>query len=527
MTYGTDINSFITINEEAIFSKSQKNPVYIVLMHSGTPLANAIKKVTGDEFSHACISFNSKLDPLYSFGTKGKGEKGIGFTINDPKDKFFTKFNSKYRVYVMYVTDKAYKSMKNRLSYFTNHKDTLKYDFKGLFDIWFGKESEDHEKWFCSRFVMEIISKAQELSKVPSLWKPNDITKLQNISLVNRGFDFFNYDYKVTEKHCNDIKKGKYSPSDVIYESNHSEYLNYMTTGSESYLYEEYKRIYKNYNYKIPEVGFPTNDRDDYLAVKDAAINAAKGYYTFDTKDENKIYPFKFYNTLELERDKYIELITGNCPPMKRDQANLYQINISDEWRKISVIMIAIPGEIFAMYLLLDNNVLYRFNYRGVMFQENYIDIEDESTKYYKNPAMQLKIKNTKKKTSQTKAGNYFGKSPSVPTPKVKKNIKESTDTTERELLAKALYAKKLLTKEIISCKDCAYMYKDIMLPYAKDNSFAVIGWNLNKAKDNDLIEFPKCRRAVFNYCSKIFNDINKEYCLNMDDSCFYVEKIN
>ena len=70
-----DIDESVTINEEAIFSKTQKNPVYIVLIHSGTPLANAIKKVTGDEFSHACISFNSKLDPLYSFGTKGKGEK--------------------------------------------------------------------------------------------------------------------------------------------------------------------------------------------------------------------------------------------------------------------------------------------------------------------------------------------------------------------------------------------------------------------------------------------------------------------
>lgn len=524
-----DIDESVTINEEAIFSKTQKNPVYIVLMHSGTLLANAIKKVTGDEFSHACISFNSKLDPLYSFGTKGKGEKGIGFTINDPKDKFFTKFNSKYSVYVMYVTDNAYKSMKNRLSYFTNHKDSLKYDFKGLFDIWFGKESEDHEKWFCSRFVMEIISKAQELSKVPSLWKPNDITQLQNISLINRGFNFFNYDYKVTEKHCNDIKKGKYSPSDVIYESNHSEYLNYMTTGSESYLYEEYKRIYKNYNYKIPEVGFPTNDKAEYLAVKDAAINAAKGYYTFDTKDKNKIYPFKFYNTLELERDKYIELITGNCPPMKREQANLYQVNISDEWRKISVIMIAIPGEIFAMYLLLDNNVLYRFNYSGVLFQESSIeetDIEDESTKYYKNPAMQLKVKSTKKKTSQTKAGNYSGSAPSVPVPKAKNNIKESAEENN-ELLSKAEYAKKLLTKEIVACKDCAYMYEDIMLPYAKDNSFAIIGWNLNKAKNNDQILFPKCRSAVFNYCSKIFNDINKGYCLNMDDSCFYIEKIN
>lgn len=521
-------NNQININKEAIFSKSQKNPVYIVLMHSGTLLANAIKKITGDEFSHACISFNSKLDPLYSFGTKGKGEKGIGFTINDPKDKFFTKFNSKYSVYVMYVTDNAYKSMKNRLSYFTNHKDSLKYDFKGLFDIWFGKESEDHEKWFCSRFVMEIISKAQELSKVPSLWKPNDITQLQNISLVNRGFNFFNYDYKVTEKHCNDIKKGKYSPSDVIYESNHSGYLRYMDKGDESYLYEEYKRIYKNYNYKIPEVGFPTNDRNEYIAVRDAAINAARGYYTLNDKDSDKIYPFKFYTTLEIEKDKYIELINGNCPPMKRDLANLYQINISDEWRKISVIMIAVPGEIFSMYLLLDNNVLYRFNYNGVIFQENSIDtVEDESTKYYKNPAMQLKVKNTKKKTSQIKTGNYSGAATNINTKKINSKIKESTSTIDDDLILKAEYAKKLLIKEIHACKDCAYMYEEIMLPYITDNSFAIIKWNLNKAKNNDLKQFPKCRSAVFNYCSKIFNDINKEYCLNMDDSCFYVEKIN
>ena len=127
------------------------------------------------------------------------------------------------------------------------------------------KSQKTTRNGFVLDLLWKLYLKLKSLSKVPSLWKPNDITQLQNISLINRGFNFFNYDYKVTEKHCNDIKKGKYSPSDVIYESNHSEYLNYMTTGSESYLYEEYKRIYKNYNYKIPEVGFPTNDKAEYL----------------------------------------------------------------------------------------------------------------------------------------------------------------------------------------------------------------------------------------------------------------------
>lgn len=206
------------ISEEAFYDKQFKNPVYIVLMHSGTPLANVIKKATGDEFSHACIAFNSKLDPLYSFGSKGNGEHGTDFAVNSPKDKFFDKYSAKYSVYVMYVTNKAYRSMKERLQYFIDKKDKLKYDVKGLIDIWFNNDSEDHEKWFCSRFVMEIVSKAQELSKVPSLWKPQDIANLDNISLVNRGFNFYNYDYKITERHCKDIKHHQYDPSDVLYE---------------------------------------------------------------------------------------------------------------------------------------------------------------------------------------------------------------------------------------------------------------------------------------------------------------------
>ena len=209
----------LLITEEAMYSKDFKHPIFIVLMHSGTPMANAIKMVTHDAFSHACISFNSNLNPLYSFGSKGNGEKGLGLSINSPKDIFFTKFKAKYSVYCMFVTSKAYKAMTNRLNWFTSHKDSLKYDFIGLIDIWRGKSSEDHEKFFCSRFVMDIISKSQNLSKVPSLWKPSDITNLSNISLVNRGYDFYNYDKNVTEKHVNAIKNNTYKPEKVMFEN--------------------------------------------------------------------------------------------------------------------------------------------------------------------------------------------------------------------------------------------------------------------------------------------------------------------
>ena len=360
----------IQISEEAIFSKDHKNPVFLVLSSGSSWFANAIKTVTKNEFSHAMISFNSKLDPLYSFGTRTDGK--FGFVINNPKDRVWDIEDCKYSVYVIYVTDKAKRAMKKRLDDFVSKEKDLKYSFKGILDIWRGKESEKDEKWFCSRFVMEIISKAQNLSKVPSLWRPGDIEQLSNISLVNRGFNFYNYDYKVTDRHIKDIEKGTYNPGDVIYEGT-DRAAKYAVNGDDSWLEQTYVGLYREYYYKIPQVGFPGSD-EEYEDMCNAAKKAASKYYTFKVSDANRIYPFKFYNVLDIGKNRYMDLINGNVPGIKRLDANLYHINISDGKKRISIILVARPGEIFAMYLLITSDALLRFNYKGIMYQESTIN---------------------------------------------------------------------------------------------------------------------------------------------------------
>ena len=360
----------VQISEEAIFSKDHKNPVYIVLSSGSSLFATAIKAVTKNEFSHAMIAFNAKLDPLYSFGTRHDGK--LGFVINNPKDRVWDIEDCKYSVYVMYVTNSAKRAMKKRLNDFISKEKDLKYDFKGILDIWRGKDSESHNKWFCSRFVMEIISKAQNLSKVPSLWRPGDIEQLSNISLVNRGFNFYNYNPKVTERHCKDIEKGTYDPGDVIYEYSSNPFVGYITSGNEDWLRDEYRKRYAHHYYKIPGVGFPTSE-DEYSEVKKAAVNAAKKYYKFKPSDSNRDYPFKFYNILDIEKEKYIKMINDNVPGAQKLQANFYHCNFEDGKRRISIILIATSDHIYAMYLLLPNSVLLRFNYNGVMFQEQVI----------------------------------------------------------------------------------------------------------------------------------------------------------
>lgn len=195
-----------TVFEDATYDEEHKYPIFIVLMHTGTVLSNAIKQVTRAEFSHAAISFNSSLNPLYSFGGKTR-DKGFGFVVQDPKDKFYKSHHAHYNVYVMSVSKEARDLMKQRLKYFTKNKDKLKYDKVGLVQVFFNQETDyKNTKFFCSRFVMDIIAAGNPLDKVASLWKPEDIKQLQNISLIQTGDDFYKYSKTKTEKELNKFK---------------------------------------------------------------------------------------------------------------------------------------------------------------------------------------------------------------------------------------------------------------------------------------------------------------------------------
>lgn len=209
------------LNEDAIFSKSCKNPVYIVLMNGKSPLASIILKATGDYFSHACIAFNDDLNPLYSFGAKSKTMQkgGMGFCISKPTDLSVFNKQAYYAVYVTYVTDEAYAKMKERLSYFTTNANKMIYDYVGLLNVWMHQSSDNRTRaYFCSRFVMDVIGAGVKLDKLPSLYRPQDIANMNNISLVNRGFDFHNYDKKITQKNEKLLKQGKLNPDDIIFE---------------------------------------------------------------------------------------------------------------------------------------------------------------------------------------------------------------------------------------------------------------------------------------------------------------------
>ena len=205
------------ISEEAYYNSMNKNPVYVVLMNGGTPLSKIISGFTGDTYTHACISFNAKLKPLYSFGLTN--DSAFGFAVANPRDKKAFPHIDKYAVYVMYVSNHQLYKMKKRLKWFIDNGKDLKFDFPALVSVFFQKDTENHsDKYFCSRFVAEILKMGEvDLEKKASLYRPESLLALSNISLVNWGRDIIGYNWIKTRDNERLIKQNRYAhPTSLI-----------------------------------------------------------------------------------------------------------------------------------------------------------------------------------------------------------------------------------------------------------------------------------------------------------------------
>lgn len=173
--------------EAKIENPDDLHPVYILLTHSSTFLANLIKKYTKDKYSHAAISFDPSIKKFYTFGRKEKG--GGGFSIESPDIDFYKQRpNVPYGIYCVFVNSEQLAKMKEKLQYFIENENKFKYHFMGLIKIAFGKSSENDTKFFCSGFVVDILQAAGISTKRSySLYKPQDLTHIYSSYKILEG----------------------------------------------------------------------------------------------------------------------------------------------------------------------------------------------------------------------------------------------------------------------------------------------------------------------------------------------------
>ena len=93
---------------ESLNKDKEKIPIYVLLTHSGTLLANIIKKATKDPYSHVSISFDTKLNEMYSFGRKYKNNPLVGtFVKENIKEGLYEEVSdtATYSLYTTFVTE--------------------------------------------------------------------------------------------------------------------------------------------------------------------------------------------------------------------------------------------------------------------------------------------------------------------------------------------------------------------------------------------------------------------------------------
>ena len=179
------------IQESSVTGKGLK-PVYVVCMHTGgTPLSNMVKMFTGNEFTHAAISFNPDFSPLYSFGKKQTTEGPTGFTVDDIHVPFYWDRNIHWAAFVVFVDDDSYNLMKEKIQWFVRRSSVFRFNFAGILKIAANLPSENRLKYFCSSFVSDILQVGGlNVEKSYTLYSPQDLANLYAAYEVGRGESF-------------------------------------------------------------------------------------------------------------------------------------------------------------------------------------------------------------------------------------------------------------------------------------------------------------------------------------------------
>lgn len=169
-------------------------PVYIVLFASNNFVSKSIRAVTRAEFSHVAISFDTSMTNLFSFGfrTNAKDMKDCGnrresFIVK--KGRWVYEDDTKYGVYVKFMTLDAIKKMKNHIHYVYNNTEKYKFTFIGMVKYAFHIPSEHAYKMFCSQFIASLFKiGGDKLDRVASLYSPEQILTIGDVRDVEKGF---------------------------------------------------------------------------------------------------------------------------------------------------------------------------------------------------------------------------------------------------------------------------------------------------------------------------------------------------
>lgn len=152
--------------------------IYVVLTKTDTIVARAIRWVTGAKYSHASLSLDERLCPMYSFARKYINFPFIGTMVKETAGAgVYGKF-SKVPCCILKipVTDDQYHGVKKIINdMWESHQ--YRYNYIGLVLNYLGVSKHYNNRFFCSEFVYFVLQQNGiiDLGKPPSLVRPQDL----------------------------------------------------------------------------------------------------------------------------------------------------------------------------------------------------------------------------------------------------------------------------------------------------------------------------------------------------------------
>lgn len=165
--------------------------IYIVLTKTGTYLSKFINFVTRADYTHASMSFEEELQPLYSFSRYYTYLPLPAGLHHEPFEIGFFKKHSHIpcAVYKLEVDDETYAAAKAEVEAMLKNAKYYRFNILGLALCGFRIPLDRKRHYFCSEFVSHILhtANALELPRKPCIMRPNDYTKIENLECVFKG----------------------------------------------------------------------------------------------------------------------------------------------------------------------------------------------------------------------------------------------------------------------------------------------------------------------------------------------------
>lgn len=165
--------------------------IYILLMRSRTFISKIIGKVTKGTYTHSSLSFDKECTEMYSFARIYRRFAFPGGFIRENIDKGVIRKCRKEPclLFELNINRDTYEKVRSEVASFKNAKKRPAYDYLGALRVFRGKPHENSRRYFCSRFVAQVLGLAGAISlkKPASLYMPDDFLEQTELKPVYQG----------------------------------------------------------------------------------------------------------------------------------------------------------------------------------------------------------------------------------------------------------------------------------------------------------------------------------------------------